>query len=555
MRLNLLPTIATVTGAALLALPALAAATIGEEPPLTATPQAECAPDDRPETGLQGQVSQDDHDSGRAAEGFTCNTELVGSYRSQPVDEVPTFGSIGGFKVHRYVDDAGNECAYYDSTLLFPTNVGDIEGGVIVLDMSDPANPVQTARLVTPAMLQPHESLVISEERGILAAITGTLATNPGLLDVYDISEDCRQPQVLTAGFTTMTEGGVPLLGHESGLSPDGNTFWAASTATDYVFAIDITDATAPKVLHVSQEGSHGLNISEDGNRTYLANSGEGLIVLDTSQVQARVEDPEVPVVSRLDWTSRSIPQNAIPFTSDGEEYLLEIDEFGSCSEVGAGRIISIQDETNPRVVSNLRLEVHDPENFDEVCDDPGTSTPVIQGYAGHYCHIPTRVDPTIAACSMIVSGLRIFDITDPEHPVEVAYFNAPVQDRPAFNTPFGAFEASNWAMSAPAFVPERKEIWYSDGFQGFYAVQVTDEVWPDSLEDGIHSGPTTDAVAGDDGDSATSATETTDREPRVLSSSELAATGAGAWMQLLGALLLGSGAGLGWTRRRRADA
>ena len=265
------------------------------------------------------------------------------------------------------------------------------------------------------------------------------------------------------------------------------------------------------------------------------------------------MEDPEVPVVSRLDWTSRSIPQNAIPFTSDGEEYLLEIDEFGSCSEVGAGRIISIQDETDPRVVSNLRLEVHDPENFDEVCDDPGTSTPVIQGYAGHYCHIPTRVDPTIAACSMIVSGLRIFDITDPEHPVEVAYFNAPVRDRPAFNTPFGAFEASNWAMSAPAFVPERKEIWYSDGFQGFYAVQVTDDVWPDSLEDGIHSGPTTDAVAGDDGDSATSAT---DREPRVLSSSsELAATGAGAWMQLLGAVLLGSGAGLGWTRRRRADA
>lgn len=456
MRRSLFTALVAATGLACLAVPALAT---GTEPPLVPTPQAECGPGSRPETGLQGQVSREDHDSGRAAEGFTCNTELVGSHRTLP-DELTTFGSIGGFKVHRYVDEQGNECAYYDSTLLFPTNVGDLEGGVIVLDMSDPTAPVQTARLVTPAMLQPHESLVLSEERGILAAITGTLATNPGILDVYDVSADCRQPQLLTT-FTTVTPEGVPLLGHESGLSPDGMTFWAASTATDYVFAIDISDPLLPEVLHVSEEGSHGLNTSDDGTRAYLANSGEGLIVLDTTDIARRAEEPQVEVISRLDWTSRSIPQNAIPFTSDGEEYLLEIDEFGSCEEVGAGRIISIQDETDPFVVSNLRLEVHDPENFDEVCDDPGTRTPVIQGYAGHYCHLPTRVDPTIAACSMIVSGLRIFDITDVENPVEVAYFNAPVQERPVFDTPFGTFEASNWAMSAPAFVPERKEIWY----------------------------------------------------------------------------------------------
>lgn len=479
VRHSLLTPLLAALGIAALAVPVLAAAPFRDEPPLTPTPQAECGPGSRPETGLQGRVSTEDHESGRAADGFTCNTELVGSHRTAP-DLLTTFGSIGGFKVHRYVDDAGNECAYYDSTLLFPTNVGDLEGGVIVLDMSDPADPVQTARLVTPAMLQPHESLTISEERGILAAITGTLATNPGILDLYDISSDCRQPQLLST-FTTVTPEGVPLLGHESGLSPDGMTFWAASTATDYIFAIDISDPLLPQVLHVSQEGSHGLNVSDDGSRTYLANSGEGLIVLDTSEVADRVEDPEVRVVSRLDWASRSIPQNAIPFTSNGEEFLLEIDEFGSCAEVGAGRIISIEDETAPVVVSNLRLAVHQEEHFETVCDDPGTSTPVIQGYAGHYCHIPTRVDPTIAACSMILSGLRIFDITDPYNPVEVAYFNAPVQDRPAFDTPFGVFEASNWAMSAPAFVPERKEIWYSDGFQGFYAVRVTNDAWPDA--------------------------------------------------------------------------
>ena len=33
--------------------------------------------------------------------------------------------------------------------------------------------------------------------------------------------------------------------------------------------------------------------------------------------------------------------------------------------------------------------------------------------------------------------------------------------------------------MSSPSFVPERGEIWYSDGFQGFYAVRVTNDLWP----------------------------------------------------------------------------
>jgi len=38
---------------------------------------------------------------------------------------------------------------------------------------------------------------------------------------------------------------------------------------------------------------------------------------------------------------------------------------------------------------------------------------------------------------------------------------------------------ASNWAMSSPSFVPERKEIWYSDGYSGFYAIRVTNGAWP----------------------------------------------------------------------------
>lgn len=438
---------------------AASAAPQAPEPALVATPAAECGPGSRPETGIQGRVSSDDHASGRAALGFTCNTELVGSY-ARPGAQ----GTVGGYKVERYVDAAGRECAYYDTTLLFPTNLFDGIAGVNVLDMSDPANPVRTTSLVTPAMLSPHESLVLSHERGVLAAVLGNPLFNVGVVDVYDVSQDCRYPRLLASSP-------VGVFGHESGMAPDGLTFYAASPATATIVAVDLTNPVVPLPLWLGNYDSHGLSISDDGNRAYVAGVGSGLIILDISEIQARVPDPQVREIARLQWTSMSIPQNAIPVTIDGHPYLVEIDEFGAQSAVGAGRIIDIADERNPRVISNLRLAVHQPEHFAAQAGDPGAGNP-IQGYAGHYCNVPQRTDPGIVACSMILSGLRIFDIRDPHHPREIAYFNAPVSPRAVLG-------ASNYAMSSPAFVPERGEIWYSDGFSGFYAVRVTNGAWP----------------------------------------------------------------------------
>jgi hypothetical protein len=100
--------------------------------------------------------------------------------------------------------------------------------------------------------------------------------------------------------------------------------------------------------------------------------------------------------------------------------------------------------------------------------NDPGADSS-LQGYAGHYCAVPKRRDPGIVACTFILSGLRVFDIRDPLHPREIAYYNAP---RPGES-------ATNYAMSGPAFAPERGEIWYSDGNLGFYAVKVTNGAWP----------------------------------------------------------------------------
>ena len=411
---------------------------------------------------MQGRVPP-----GANPNGYRCNIDLFGRH-----------GASGGYKVERFVDKAGRECAYYDTTLLFPTNAFTLSSqgtGVAVLDMSNPAKPVQTASLVTPAMDSPHESLELNQRRGLLAAVLGNPTTYPGVIDIYDLNEDCRYPQL-------QSRLPVGVLGHESGFAPDGNTFYATSISTDKVTAVDVSNPKLPVPLVVGEYDSHGLRLSADGNRAYMAGAS-GLVIVDTSEIQARKPNPRFRTISRLAWPSITIPQVAIPVTIKGKPYLVEVDEFSENDEgelvghgprVGAGRIIDISNERAPRVVSNFRLEVNQRENRAEIAGDPGASS-FVQGYAAHYCEVPQEIEPGIVACSFIVSGMRVFDIRDPLKPKELAYFVAPPTPSPRGEDP----QPSNYAMSAPSFVPERREIWYSDGNSGFYALKVAKGVWP----------------------------------------------------------------------------
>ena len=423
------------------------------------TPGNACDAGSRPEK-VQGKVPAADYESGRAAKGYFCNARQVAHLEN-----------AGGYRVERYVDNAGNECAYWDSTLLWPHNAPEQEAdgpGVYVLDMTDPAKPVLTDVLRTFAMQSPHESVRLNTKRGLLVAVAGYPTWHPGFVDVYDVTEDCRHPALQSS-----TPMGI--IGHEGGFSPDGMTYYAAGLYAHTLTAIDLSEPQAPVLLWATSDYQpHGVSVSDDGTRLYIAeaafdDSGDdfsGLTILDVSEVQERVPNPTVPIVSRLTWPQISTPQNATPFTVDGHKYVLETDEFGSGDNIGAARIIDIQNEKKPFVVSNMRLAV----NKGDQTEDPGDDQP-FQGYQGHYCTLPSRVDPYIVACSFIMSGLRVFDIRDLEHPVEIAYFNKPLMPGTGFYpTKSGAF-----AMSAPAYDEATRDIWYTDGHTGFYVVRLAD--------------------------------------------------------------------------------
>ena len=238
-------------------------------------PKAICGPGAKPETGRQGRIPQSDIDSGRAAQGYQCNMEVIGH-----------FGERGGYKVERYKDAAGHECAYYDTTLLFPKDAvaaGQDLTGVYVLDMSNPALPVRTATLSTPAMQSPHESMSLNQKRGLLAAVTANPAFAPGFVDVYDVTADCRHPVLRSSEPTG-------LLGHESGWAPDGKTFYSSSLDAQVVSAVDVSnpDITTLAWSETNQFAQvHGISVSDDGKRAYFS-TRQGLKIIDTSNVQNR---------------------------------------------------------------------------------------------------------------------------------------------------------------------------------------------------------------------------------------------------------------------------
>lgn len=430
------------------------------------TPEAECGPGSKPETGMQGRVSKAETESGRAAKGYTCNTK-----------ELAHLETKGGYKVERYIDKAGNECAIYDSTLLFPkdaVDAGQDLTGVYVYDMKNPSKPVRTATLSTPAMQSPHETMVLNQKRGLLVAVTANPVWYPGFIDIYDLSKDCRQPELKSS----LPVGG---LGHESGMAPDGKTFYSASLSGDILTAVDISNPSAPTPIWVGQYRTHGLSISDDGNSAYLA-AQPGLIILDVSEIQKRKPNPQVTEVSTLTWPTVSTPQHTIPVTIDNRPYVVEVDEFSRDDwATGAARIIDISNEKKPFVVSNIKLQVNMTDNREKVSGDPGAGSSFedgLQGYAAHYCDVPKRNEPGVLACSFILSGLRLFDIRDAFEPKEIAYFNGPAV--PADTAPTqGTGRGANYAMSKPALVPERGEIWYTDGHKGLYVVKVTNGVWP----------------------------------------------------------------------------
>jgi len=435
----------------------------GGKVPLT-VPKPHCGPHDSPETALQGQVPA----ALRAAgfKGFNCNLELIGQSRGdggnwqttefRDRDRPHWFDRWGRWHGHK--DE--RVCGYHGTAS--PALSGPRANlGVPVLDLTDPRHPTPTAHLTTTSMLDPWESLKVNERRQLLAADNGQNGGGGPEVDIYDISDDCRYPQLLASlPVGTGTDGGLvaPVVGHEGSFAPDGLTYYGGDLRNLQYYAVDTTDPTAPKLLSTWKPGIanvHGMSISDDGKRGYFVSLGglsgspsdltnpavpatNGLLIYDLSEIQKRKPNPQAKLIGSVLWKDGSVAQHTINVKIRGKPYIIFVDEGGSggisspaqeAAACAAGlppfpmaRIIDIGDEKNPKIVTRIMTEVHDPANCSKVLPDlVGLS---IFTYGTHYCSVDNRHDATTLVCGMFNSGIRVYDIRDPLRVKEIAYYN-----------------------------------------------------------------------------------------------------------------------------------
>jgi hypothetical protein len=472
-------------------------------------PKATCGPGSNPETALQGQVPA----AVRAAgfKGYSCNLELVGQSKNEG----------GSWLAAYYQQGSKRKCAYYDSSsaVNIPgTQTPRATPGVAVIDASDAANPVATTFLTTTAMLDPWESLKVNERRKMLGAVNARNGNGGPQIDLYDLSGDCRYPQLLTDASVGLDDGTGQYLaavrGHEGNFSPDGMTFYAANLGAGYIYPIDISNPAKPRLLtqYFTTVGRvHGLSVSEDGQRAYVAIAGRGLAnrtpagsppnngfqILDVSQVDKRIPNPEMKVVGEIYWDDGSTAQHTIPVRIKGKPYVINVDEGGSGGSGTANwqaacnlglpawpfaRIIDVSDETKPTITSKLILEAYDPKNCSQVIPDlVGLSAFT---YGSHYCSVDNIHNATTLACGYFNSGIRVFDIREPAQPKEIAYFN------PAGTTT--ASPGSNhvrpggWIAGNPDWCSAQIHLDAQTGTlqtmcqdNGFLSLKFTNGVWP----------------------------------------------------------------------------
>ena len=257
-------------------------------------------------------------------------------------------------------------------------------------------------------MQTPHESLVLSQRRGLLVAVAGNLATNVGQIDIYDVSKDCRHPELKST-----TPLGV--LGHESGFAPDGNTFYSASPAGQTIVAVDITNPTLPRRSGSATTTRTACRSETTATAPTWPASTPGLIILDTSRGPgARARTRRSARSRACQWHSMSIPQNAIPITIKGHPYLVEIDEFGG--RLAGRRRPHHRHRRRDAPAGRLEPAARGPPEGELRASSRTTTARRTRSRATRATTATcrTRVDPTIVACSMILSGLRVFDIRDP---------------------------------------------------------------------------------------------------------------------------------------------
>lgn len=441
---------------------------------------------DRPEPGVQGEVPAADQLSGASRQGYWCNIRWVSS------NDLEGRGADIQLTWHR-------DCAYQAA----PAGDADSDGvAVLQVDRAGRSRLVEVIRRPSWAgrggVLGIHEGLHVSQQRGLLVVPIGTM------ISVFDVARDCAQPRHLADFDLGAIEdpfhddrfgaGGI----HSGKLSPDGTLYYATDIGNGAVApsgpclsVVDLRDATRPFLL--TRWGMdfpcHDLDLSPNGRRAYVgfygpgvghpsavvaaftpagvpSNAITGLRIVDVTEAHQHRREPELRIVGELtggrNHTEVFARIGGKPYVIGGEE---------AYCPGGNPRIVDVSDERAPKQVATVDLEI----NTAPQCARQLNRNGDVLLHMGHYFSVDDPRDAKLLFVSWYASGLRVFDISDPTSPREVAYYNPPVGA--------GAQRTHDWTSTYPRYLPSSGQIWFGSRVTGFNVVELHPALRPSSAD------------------------------------------------------------------------
>ncbi len=298
------------------------------------------------------------------------------------------------------------------------------ESGTSVVDMRDPRTPRVVARIPASANTHSHKVQVLGD---IMLVNRERIPRSHGPwqagLAIYDVSVPTKPVQI---GWWQCGGKGVHRM-----------TFWeqpyayVTGGADDYqeqfFIILDLSDPTKPREAgrwwYPGQRIGTGerSELGEDwlvklhhatirGNRAYCGWWDRGVVILDISDPSspAMVSQLSLPhEVSRSTHTALSIPGRDLLVTT--EERIAD-----GCDGVAPNaRLIDIRDESNPNVITTL------PTPEGDFCSRGGRFGP----HNVHEVRPGYLSDVNTIYMTYFSAGLRVYDISHPAQPVEIAYY------------------------------------------------------------------------------------------------------------------------------------
>ena len=439
-------------------------------------------PGDRLEPGLQGQQMAADHPGSILAQPYSKGMHVIGHSPISGRDSNVQLAWVGA-------------CAYVASSspnfLGWGVTSTPAMYGVAVIDVSTPTAPRQVGLLRERGALYASETLsaVAAPGRKVLAAGSYGAKDDQAYTQIYDVS-DCAHPKL-------MSEIKWPESVHTLTLSPNGKHLYATRiepfTGKGGIDVEDISDLAHPRYLGKFQatrpDGSayafapHEMSISPDEKRLYvgvisstggdlnktikinppnregLGPDAGGIYIFDNSDLAEGRPDPKLRLIGTAEhggWHS------VMPARIGGVPSLVAGGELLACPGSWP-KIVNIADERRPRITGEIRLAMNHAENCPPqsaaekgsggISPDPGTATI-------HFNDVDSATDTRLGLINFMWAGFRVFDIRNPAHTTEVAYF-----------------KPGDACSGHVRYLPKSGQIWVSCAASGFYVLELTPKV------------------------------------------------------------------------------